>query len=350
MKATFAALAGVLPVFLFLACYSPRLVGGRCYRTADCHTNENKQAVGSECNEVIERCSCPPGTEECCPDGVLPPGVCAFSCAPEDACTLYWREEDAGVDAPPPPPPLPPECTIDSDCEQPMDARCGEGACVDGKCELTIEVGPLKAQLYGDCFHYQCNVQGEVLKTLNAADFYNDGNECTFDYCKGIQSVNQVVLDGTSCLSDSGYCYEGECVECVDIMPEASCGEGLACDGFWCESFADCNGGACGGICAPCGTGAPCGVDADCISSRCEAGTCALASCSDGRKNANETGIDCGKACGIGCPDGDRCAWHNDCASGVCKAGICQAPTCFDMTQNGGETSVDCGGECDPCL
>lgn len=346
MKATLAALAGVLSIFLFLACYSPTLVDGHCYRTADCHTNENKQAAGSECNQMTEMCSCPPGTKECCPDGVLP-GVCASSCAPEHACELLWMEKDAGVDAPP----APPECTIDSDCEQPMDARCGEGACVDGKCELTIEVGPLKAQLYGDCFQYECNSKGEVLKLLETADVYHDGNECTIDYCDDAgDPKNQVLSDGVSCAAGQGYCYKGKCVECIAIMPEASCGEGLVCDNFWCESFAQCNGGACGGVCAPCSTGGPCGVDSDCISNRCEAGTCAFASCSDGRKNPDETGIDCGlKACGNGCPDGDGCAAPNDCASGVCKEGICQAPTCFDMTQNGGETSVDCGGECDPC-
>ena len=346
MKATLAALAGVLPIFLFLACNSPTLVDGRCNRTADCHTKENRQATGSECNEIIGTCSCPPGTVKCCPDGTLP-GVCASSCAPEHACELVWKDKDAGVDAPPPPP----ECTIDSDCEQPMDARCGKGACVDGKCELTIEMGPLKAQLYGDCYRYECNSQGGIFDVADSTDVYNDGNECTIDSCDGTKTINQVIPDGMSCLSGPGYCYEGKCVECIDNKPGASCGEGLVCDGFWCESFAQCNGGACGGTCAPCGLGAPCGLDSDCISNRCEAGSCAMPSCLDGRKNGNETGIDCGlNACGIGCPDGDGCAAPGDCASGVCKEGICQAPTCFDMTQNGGETSVDCGGECDPCL
>lgn len=52
-----------------------------------------------------------------------------------------------------------------------------------------------------------------------------------------------------------------------------------------------------------------------------------VATCTDGIKNGNETGIDCG---------------------GACKA--CEAtPTCTDGVQNGDETGVDCGGSCKAC-
>jgi hypothetical protein len=50
------------------------------------------------------------------------------------------------------------------------------------------------------------------------------------------------------------------------------------------------------------------------------------ASCTDGVKNQNETGIDCG---------------------GTCAACV---PTCADSIQNQGEDRVDCGGPCTPCL
>jgi hypothetical protein len=48
-------------------------------------------------------------------------------------------------------------------------------------------------------------------------------------------------------------------------------------------------------------------------------------SCTDGIKNGQETGVDCG---GPTCP---------------------ACPTCSDGVQNGNETGVDCGGSCPPC-
>jgi len=53
-------------------------------------------------------------------------------------------------------------------------------------------------------------------------------------------------------------------------------------------------------------------------------GSAALPSCTDGIKNGNETGIDCG---------------------GSCPA----CPTCSDGLKNGNEIEVDCGGSCPPC-
>ena len=101
-------------------------------------------------------------------------------------------------------------------------------------------------------------------------------------------------------------------------------------------------------------------------------------SCSDGKKNQDETGVDCGGPCadcetctdgilnqdetGIDC--GGSCA--NDCVS--CSDGIqnqgetgidcggpncspCSStPSCNDGIQNQGETGIDCGGpNCNPC-
>jgi len=50
-----------------------------------------------------------------------------------------------------------------------------------------------------------------------------------------------------------------------------------------------------------------------------------LGTCSDGIKNQNELGIDCGGPCADFCPN------------------------CGDGIMNQGETGVDCGGPCDPC-
>ena len=82
------------------------------------------------------------------------------------------------------------------------------------------------------------------------------------------------------------------------------------------------------------------------------------ATCTDGKQNQGETGIDCGDAAGK-CPP---CENAVSCSNGVQDGGelgvdcggpcpnACQtSPTCTDGIQNGTETGVDCGGSCTPC-
>jgi hypothetical protein len=81
--------------------------------------------------------------------------------------------------------------------------------------------------------------------------------------------------------------------------------------------------------------------------------------CTDGVKNGDETGTDCGGATCPKCAICTGCAGPNDCESGCCTQGICTQhndgcapePTCSDGCQDGNETDVDCGGmECNsPC-
>jgi hypothetical protein len=63
----------------------------------------------------------------------------------------------------------------------------------------------------------------------------------------------------------------------------------------------------------------------DCESLRCDKLVCTFADCSDGIKNQNEAGIDCGGTCPKQCGN------------------------CSDNIQNQGEDGVDCGGKCKPC-
>lgn len=46
---------------------------------------------------------------------------------------------------------------------------------------------------------------------------------------------------------------------------------------------------------------------------------------------------------------GSACSASNTCSSGVCQNGVCQPPSCTDGVKNGNETGVDCGGSCTPC-
>ena len=72
--------------------------------------------------------------------------------------------------------------------------------------------------------------------------------------------------------------------------------------------------------------------------------------CTDGSRNGNETGVDCGGGACPACPDGEGCMVGPDCTSIVCKGNVCIAPKCNDLVKNGDETDEDCGGaKCAPC-
>ena len=110
----------------------------------------------------------------------------------------------------------------------------------------------------------------------------------------------------------------------------------------------------CGGPEAPtCAGGQPCKVDRDCSSGECADGKCTgsptapPASSTDGIKNGDETDVDCGGTTTNAprCGTGKGCDGAPDCESKVCSASkTCAAPSGDDKVQNGDETDVDCGG------
>ncbi|MBI2133207.1 PEGA domain-containing protein [Candidatus Woesearchaeota archaeon] len=68
--------------------------------------------------------------------------------------------------------------------------------------------------------------------------------------------------------------------------------------------------------------------------------------CTNRRKDADETGIDCG---GRECSACNTCSIDRDCESGSCVNRTCTRPTCFDYIKNQNETDIDCGGNCVGC-
>ncbi|WP_437574898.1 formylglycine-generating enzyme family protein [Sorangium sp. So ce887] len=113
------------------------------------------------------------------------------------------------------------------------------------------------------------------------------------------------------------------------------------------ETDTDCGRGASprGGnpACPPCADLQDCAVGSDCESLSCVAGRCLSPSCSDGVKNGNETGIDCGDLC-AGCAAGEACSNSTDCSDLVCIEQVCLSASCSDGVKNGKETDIDCGG------
>jgi hypothetical protein len=73
------------------------------------------------------------------------------------------------------------------------------------------------------------------------------------------------------------------------------------------------------------------------------------AGCSNGRKDGDETDIDCGGNC-KNCENGEDCLLDSDCDSDYCDADlICSEAACDDDIRNGRETDIDCGGNCKKC-
>ena len=106
-------------------------------------------------------------------------------------------------------------------------------------------------------------------------------------------------------------------------------------DGIWNNDESDTD---CGGSCPPCGFGMRCVVGADCRGGNCVTSSangafrdrsCGLPlPCADGKRNGDETGVDCGGATCGRCDNGAACLASDDCLSGVCTNGSCVAGLC----------------------
>jgi hypothetical protein len=182
---------------------------------------------------------------------------------------------------------------------------------------------------------------------------------------------------GQACSADEA-CKSNACVK--GVCGAASCSDGAKggdetgidcggtckrCDGDACKVNVDCRANLCFRAkciaALPCGEGKPekcaekdpCRSELDCQSDVCVGRVCEASSDarhSDGRRNAGETGIDCGGVIAATkyCPAGEGCVTSADC-DGVCDAATkkCAAPSHADGKKNPGlgETDVDCGGD-----
>ena len=119
------------------------------------------------------------------------------------------------------------------------------------------------------------------------------------------------------------------------------------------ETSVDCGGALCDAIGRTCGVGNGCAVNADCTDGICDVttGLCATNACTDGVKDGNETGVDCGgvmcDSLGDTCPIGGACTVDADCGTGNgcdTTTKVCVANQCSDGMKDGNETGIDCGG------
>ena len=121
---------------------------------------------------------------------------------------------------------------------------------------MEISEGPIASQRYGDCKESVCDSGWKWLEIDDVGDYFNDANPCTIDFCQVDGSINMILPDGSPCPGvGNGYCYQGECVQCIDTMPQTECSiAGYACDSLVCVPFPQCMN-ICGGQCAPYGDG-----------------------------------------------------------------------------------------------
>lgn len=340
-----AGLAMIMAGFGASTCGTADASFARCSETEDCKVFPGTTCMGEMCicngaNQQFCRGACRP-IAECLPGAGGSGGTGGSGGGGSDGGTTGS------------------ECKTAADCPQPGNPRCGEATCEDGLCDLKlVPFSKLSSQVRGDCKNLWCDGAGNVVEIEDAIDTFNDGAQCTVDSCKKEGPANTWLPDGAKCPEMSGFvCSEGECVACVD---NASCGGGLICVGVYCvPAHCDNNGWDkasgetgfnCGGPCRPCLEGSPCNKPADCLYGVCTNGSCEGPTCSDGVRNDNETGIDCGgpPSCPR-CKVGQGCKASSDCLSGVCWIGVCEAPSCNDGVLNGDEKDWDCGGSCAPC-
>lgn len=244
----------------------------------------------------------------------------------------------------------------------------GPGGCGTGKARK-CDVGEGCA-VEGDCTSRNC--ASGVCKSASCTNGKNDGTETGID-CGGTCADK---CDGAVCAANgeckSRICDGGKCA----AKGTKTCGVGtpnLCVNGTICEQDLDCSTDYCAGaICSPVDaaskadgrrdageTGVDCGgaiaasqpcpaneackADADC-QGLCKNDVCSAPSSNDGKKNNGESDVDCGGPNAPKCNPGKACVAGTDCFGNYCKNTVCTAPTGADGIKNGNETDVDCGG------
>ena len=175
---------------------------------------------------------------------------------------------------------------------------------------------------------------GEAPALPQCENLEKDGTETDVD-CGGKECKKCPAKGSCSTNKDcaSNFCKAGRCAE-------PSC-----TDGF---KNQDETGTDCGGSCAPgstCDLNVECGVAEDCTSQYCKDGACTN-HCLSGKTEADETDKDCGGADCDACGDDQTCKKASDCVSKICFNNKCQAATCADHVMNQDESDTDCGGAC----
>jgi stigma-specific protein Stig1 len=261
--------------------------------------------------------TCPGGQTTCsgfCENTALDPsncGACGASCYQGQFCT---NGTCAGSIT----------CTASSQC--PNLPNSAGPTCSSGICLSACNPG------FADCNHNPTD-GCETNLTFNSQNCGACGNVCpTGQTCSNSTCVpaGQVTCSPTTaCPTEPNTsfpsCQNGTCIW--------ACTTGFAdCDHNalnGCETNITSDAKNCGGCGITCAQG-----------QACVGGACSASTCTDGIKDGNETGIDCGGGTCPPCAVGQTCLAGSDCQSGICTGGVCATSCGAGMTA--------CGNACAP--
>ncbi len=305
------------------------------------------------CTVCSEANPCPEA--QTCVDGVCHRGCEGSSCKPTCDDKILNGDEsaiDCGGSCPD-------KCVTGQPCNSSAD--CVDGVCQDDECQEATCDDKVRngTEPWPDC-GADCPKQCANGRPC-AVDGDCKSDICADDVCAPQQCVNNE-QDGGETDEDCGgstdcpRCGIGDtCVVATDCK-EMVCGDDGTCSSPTCSDGVrngDETGKDCGGptTCDRCPEDAPCSEDDDCIDKRCEDDRCSPAACDDELLNGSESAVDCGGSCDP-CPLGERCKVDGDCDTEICDTGSDdpRCVSCDDGTRNGGELGPDCGGpDCDFC-
>ncbi|MDC3957216.1 hypothetical protein [Polyangium jinanense] len=240
-------------------------------------------------------------------------------------------------------------CTTQADCPT-TECRI-TGSCNAGTCDYMTEIMPgmpVGAQVYGDCKQRECDASGAITQVDSSADVYVwAADSCRTNGCEAWKSPQPASGQCTTTWGAFGICDDSfNCIQCAKnedcsglqcdtsigkCVPAHCLNDVLDADPDPAKSETDVD---CGGPCVPCEIGMKCSVRPDCMGEGPCLGnpkTCQVPTCSDGFKNGDETGSDCGGSCAQDmanpkkCGQGQGCLFPDDCVAGLsCNSGTCE--------------------------
>jgi hypothetical protein len=257
----------------------------------------------------------------------------------------------------------------DVDCGGATCPKCVPGRVCFAATDCTTAVCRATLLGFGFCGAASC---GDLVQNSTETDVDCGGVSCS-PCANGKKCVAASDCTSASCVAGVCTCKPLTCAQitggCGTNISDGCSGHLTcpACSSLCADGKKDGNETAvdCGGPeCKPCGNNLPCALARDCQSSVCKgvtaaaALTCRPATCMDGVKNAAETDVDCGGAMCSACPKGRICKVAADCVDDVCASGICSciALTCDDDPvgcgpfSDGCGTTLDCGSCLDLCI
>jgi hypothetical protein len=257
-----------------------------------------------------------------------------------------------------------PECAVAADCPA-VASPCLQATCEAGTCGTSaLARGTrLDAPKPLVCHATVCDGAGNVISALDPSNVPSSVTGCLTSACDkdGFPTLVPVAA-GTPCqmAGRAALCDgSGGCEQCLTA---ASCAAGQECIQHACVSPSCANhlrdgdesDVDCGGACPGCPLGGSCSTRRDCASATCDPTTrrCVADPCHDNVRDGDETAVDCGGGSCLPCIDGQRCKVDFDCRSDDCDPVqlVCLPVTCIDQKKDADETGVDCGGgTCPPC-